>query len=911
MNSRFGPIRLIALHCGKFDYAEIELDRPLHLVGPNNVGKTSLIALLQFLYLDEQNSMRFSRDLPETRKYYFPGVHSYALFECLTPTGYQTVGVRGCGPVKQYNIERFSYMGRFDEKVFMDDQRRVRGFDEIRAALASKAYTPLASGVLRAALTGVGDSHKVTLGLVPAKNRDTYKCFKDLFCNILRLSHIRQDEMKKLILSLFEKNFHQPKIDLAKTYQENFEKVKRDTRSVQMLKELVPDIERALLHRDKRDAARSRLPGLYNGVNVAAQAALNQIQYERAAVSSREKAIQTELQQSDDETDEKQNAIIVCTETLTRLNDWLTETEKLEASLADYISDWASRRLIEIDRLSNDLARRLGNLNDEPIADVEARLEQRRKELSALQKRLTNLEHSVIQALRERFSDHDLINAFRLINPVIMGLPVDTSEAAVSIKDAEAAVTAIKAMLHNCADNRFDGCGVEIALESLAAPELGRYGDPKQINADIERIKRQVKRDEQLCKDAQEAETLRNQKQLLEQERLDLHRKQERYKQLLERREQMDAITLRRQQTLEQEEQLKARINELKVVVRNLTVEQQSLHRELDQINQKELNIQDLLDGIVQPPDEWAEQPVQAVDGDLEDLAARYKKDQLEQQRQDEALLEVLSSIEERTYSRYAGADEGESLQKLKEARDALPEQEKAAAELWKSIAVGIRENLQNMGSDLDTLRTRINSINRSLFSINISNLKSIKLAIVEIKQWTKRIKSIRLQDEMPLFINQSAVDEAFSEIARLLTEKPTIELGDLFQLEFEVTMPDDSVRRYPHLDRIESNGTTIAIKVLVNLALLKYLLQDAEVVIPFYLDECSSLDSDNLNAIVMTASEMGFNAILASPEAMDAAARIYFIREQENGRVVLDPRSALVECLGSDYKEADGEKDE
>ncbi len=47
-----GPIRLVLLHSGKYDYAEVEIDVPLHLVGPNNVGKTSLIAALQFLYID-------------------------------------------------------------------------------------------------------------------------------------------------------------------------------------------------------------------------------------------------------------------------------------------------------------------------------------------------------------------------------------------------------------------------------------------------------------------------------------------------------------------------------------------------------------------------------------------------------------------------------------------------------------------------------------------------------------------------------------------------------------------------------------------------------------------------------------------------------------------------------------------
>lgn len=77
---RIGPTRLVLIRSGKYEYGEIELLRPLHLIGPNNVGKTSLISTMQFLYIDRQDKMHFSRDLQQTRKYYFPDPNSYILF---------------------------------------------------------------------------------------------------------------------------------------------------------------------------------------------------------------------------------------------------------------------------------------------------------------------------------------------------------------------------------------------------------------------------------------------------------------------------------------------------------------------------------------------------------------------------------------------------------------------------------------------------------------------------------------------------------------------------------------------------------------------------------------------------------------------------------------------------------------
>jgi len=52
MSAGVGPRRLILIRSAGYDYAELELDEAVHLVAPNNAGKTSLIAALQFLYID-------------------------------------------------------------------------------------------------------------------------------------------------------------------------------------------------------------------------------------------------------------------------------------------------------------------------------------------------------------------------------------------------------------------------------------------------------------------------------------------------------------------------------------------------------------------------------------------------------------------------------------------------------------------------------------------------------------------------------------------------------------------------------------------------------------------------------------------------------------------------------------------
>jgi len=74
---------------------------------------------------------------------------------------------------------------------------------------------------------------------------------------------------------------------------------------------------------------------------------------------------------------------------------------------------------------------------------------------------------------------------------------------------------------------------------------------------------------------------------------------------------------------------------------------------------------------------------------------------------------------------------------------------------------------------------------------------------------------------------------------------------------------------------------------------------------VPFFLDEVASLDRRNLRGIVDAAERLGFRPILASPEAADVADVLYFLRENDDGRIVLDrSSSARVELRRSEVAE-------
>lgn len=895
MSTRCGPYRIVVLHCGKFDFAEVEIDAPVHLIGPNNVGKTSLIALLQFLYLDDQRVMQFCRDMSETRRYYFPEKYSYALFECLTPTGFQVVGVHGLGPVRQHEYERFVYTGRIDLSDFLDEQRRMREPEDTTARLAVKSFKRMEPRHLKAALTGVGDARDVFLGLVPAKHGTTYDRFRKVFGNILRLSHIRQNELKQLLLDIYSNAFQQREIDLASNYSTGFKQVKRDSHEVQELKLLQGDIEKLLRHLERRDHARQVIPALWQAIGQAFirhKAALDRqeghLQNQRRAIETEQNDLKALLAKSrEEERDLARKSAL--------LEQKLAYVEEQRTRFRDFVPDWSRQRLVTIKTQQEDLVVKLRSAADEPVEQVRKRLRTTEEQLTAKRSQFENLAHALVNLLRKDLKDQEIADAFSVLNPDWLKVPANTAKPGVTTKDASGAADLVRQLLAYRKGQSIDIQGVNLDLTAVSAPHLAEYLDSNWIQEDLAALERDAQRYRDTLEAAKHAESLRSEKAALEKEQTAIIRDLGAYDEFCaelqhetEWKTELAGIQTCEQNVREQIATHERRRSELVEAEQQNKTDRTDLHRKRDML-------QEQVQRLPPPPEDWPMQSVEDMPIELNELASRYRKSHAEEQSHAEQVRELLDTIEKRTYGRYTAPDEAGTIQALRDQLESIPQRERAVVEMWKGIAVGIKKDLHNIGRDLETLKGLVGVLNRQVASVSISNLASLKLLIEECPQWVKLIREITVDDELPLFSNPKAAAEALEGIGRLLSEHPRVDLRDLFNLCFEVGTPDGKIHRHEHLDAIESNGTTVAIKVLVNLILLRGLLGGADVQIPFYLDECSSLDQANLTAIVNMARQMGFVAVLASPEAMDAADKLYFMEENKDGRVILDPRSAML----------------
>jgi predicted nucleic acid-binding Zn-ribbon protein len=887
-----GPSRLVLLRSGKYDYGEVELASPLHLVGANNVGKTSLIAVLQFLYLDDQRTMHFSREMAETRRYYFPDHNSYILFECLTPAGYQVVGVQGRGPMHSYEFQRFAYQGQYDLADFIDEERRVRPHEEIRARLSSREFRLLEPRHLQAALTGLGENRGVNLGLVPIRQRDHYPRFRTAFGNLLRLAHLRQDELKQFLLDIHQGDFQQRSIDLETGYSSQYRKVCLQAEELRELKAIADDVRRVLDLARERGELRQQLPGLWEAIRNAYIALEQNLSRKRLEFDKRSTELAEEERQKVSREKEVKEQMKKVLQQIGDLKGRLERHMEEALKFRDYLPDFERTRQQQLETEIQRLVSALDQGAGEKPARVRERIARTEADLTRLLRQKERFAGNFSSHLFQLLPEQALEDLFRLGNPDILGLPLGPE--GVVLRDADKFEGRLRSIADRIIDGVYSDEAVEIHLDALGTPDLKPYLDAETLEERIVELEARLAREQKVLDAAENFAHLKARKEALQQEWRQVVERLTRFENFQENEPKAKVWEKERQGLEKQHQALSQELEDLESRRRELREEQGRLAEEINGLERRKEQAQRRVQGLSRPDLDWPLNPWQDNALSLEDLCSRFEGLGRDQQNVARRLEEDFQRIEQRTYGKYLGGSEAETLANLQSEMEALEEREKAAQDLWRGLAASLQNAFKGLLRDLETLQSRIDELNRRLGRISISNLARLKLILREHPEWTKRIRTVVEAEALPLFGDSSNIAQAHQNLGDLLNQHRKVELADLFDLHFEVTSADGQTKRYPHLDSIESNGTTITIKVLVNLILLKGLLTNKEVSIPFYLDEASSLDRDNLSAIVAEARRMGFVAVLASPEAMEAADHLYFLRE-DNGRVILDPKTALV----------------
>jgi hypothetical protein len=900
----FGIRRYALINSGDYRYGIFPMDAALSVCGNNNMGKSQAINSLQFLLFKSTNEMNFGKyDAAKSREFYFKTDSSYIVAELITNEGVFLFGAYGKGPGYGYEYQLFVAKTGFQDEFFIDNGR-VLTYEEAMARLEQTTRVhKINRDEARQVLSGeyIKTPVKHDLSLVPLRNagEKRYSIFKRIYKNLITLNDMRERDIKRLILDVFSDTLTDTK---KFNYREEVSLAFREhdllKDEIVTLKSLEKNLERysdrLSYYRTTRDeleearatiaqtamAFRERAEGEAELIRNEIQAAKNDLELVDSRNKDRRQArdeLMVALRRLQDEQDEYENA---------DREFALTSEEAITGEIEDY-----QRRLAELNEALKGASHNTPDQIRTDLLRQEKLREQRSKALAAL---------TSSQRIMDKIglAPEVLEEASRVINPEILSLDIDTVEG-----DANQLKRWIEERQGEFSDGRLSAKGFSVPLSGVSGINLGETEE--DLKRDINRI------DLSLIKLKKELDAAENKaKSEREIKRLN----EEIYsanKDLINFRRYCDLKKGLDQRTTEIAE-AEAKLDEVNKIMNGLVDELRQLESRQTQAQQKMIKHNDDQQAIktFMAHDIMTTKTLRDLDGSYVDMNLDIAAAVGHATSVYATFCNILNDLNSadreilQVYSKHASLETlEERIEQVIDDHSALPEKQEMLIRLNQIAITKISSRLKDIYDNWLRLESAMSELNRSINKKKVSNLQQFK---IELRPYQKQIDAIyhliessaSNDDQMTGDLLRSAAREEDMNVVVANDANRTLGafvddkggdllLEDLFELSFVLVDVNGKKNEASDLDEMASNGSTMTIKVLINIYLIRHLM-DAKMFesryLPFYVDEAGAIDSTNQESLINVCRELGFIPVFASVQASEVTRYIIDIQHARTG---------------------------
>jgi hypothetical protein len=927
----YGVRRLLAINSGSYSFADIALDSPIHLVAPNNRGKSTLVSALQFLYVDELRAMRFGRRSHEdTKEHYFGNTISYLVFECATATGPQSMLVVGRGKVNGSAFARYVFSGGYEADDFQDSEGRVVSFDILRTRLANRSLTEVRPTDLwevlgnstRRARADDNGRESAHLGLLPIKTKDDYRSFREAYVRLLSLSNADAAELRRLLIACHAADVGEIKLDVAADYRDEFERAERTETRLAFLSAVMSQIDEGeRLRADLRTntEALQALTPQHLADATRCQDLLTTMALDIDRVEAAAHAAQLSLS-------EKRSAIdrhIGSTQTqVTKLTSDLADLDRLHLewatcspSMIQTMRDNAEAEHDQISKLRENL-RQVGTLN---LASMRNSVATLTADVKTQQRSLSNWELRVSAwLLSHGFDPQELTNAFRVLNPAILHLIVG---ADVSVTDSSRLLGQIKSLSERVKGHEYADENVVVNLTSLGATSAEDFRDPELARQNLRLIQARLDEEQRRLGVAEDVERAR----------LELGARTTEHKRLLDRLSQHDQYRARwgaRPELEAQLRQLSTLMSDSELTLANIANEVGKLSQQVRGLADDRALVADLQkhlalarqscvtemeqaqvstpDGTIGPKGSTVSTSLKMTD--IRTLAEQCCKAMHELQAKAIAIRttrnrlkglqrQVTQASEDFRDQKVYFSDEDADWEELIDGRKAVAELEQTAVQSWETLFTTVSAKLDGLVQGARAIGNAAIRITSAMRRHRVSNLQEVQLVVERQHEACDLLESLTRPDG--LFTDRDALVRAKEQLRRWIKDGKVIQLDDLFAVRIRVQSMDGQWTEARSLDDIGSTGTGITAKAMIFIQFVRAVVSDERYQLHFYLDETGQLDDRNLHATTSMAMERGIIPITAEPDIRieplaHPTVTVYALGQGLDGRFFIDAKRTL-----------------
>lgn len=875
--------RLVILNSDIYAKADVNLEdcENLQIVGPNNVGKSTLIYALNFLYIIDGRQMTFSGGRTgdkATINHYFPTIHSsYIIFEIFKKRYYTILVKKNAeGSLDYYKIDT-DY--KEDHYFTITDQgQRLKKFDEILTLLTVSGIQFRKFQDRRELFNFIYQKGKRSNSVVwlnegvSVDQREISNNFSKIYRYLINSKLIDNKTLKDALI--IADNKENEKVEFTKRKQKDIEKLLQHNQEIISIKSIEKDFYRFRECVDQHQSYQILLSEIVFSFNHLFQSESDQLISKTTEKKTKKEELRTLLS---DELNPRQNTL---NQHLGGLAKDLIQSQSHRTNLKQNISRikaYSGLDFLRESRANLDLKRKqtessLTHIENQGInnQDLEKEIQTLKQEISRFEQMIQSYSNLLIHQITSNPKDRELLNS--ILSDEIAALP--KSYISKHIKNVDFQMALFDGLIQLPTD--FPGKRIK-SIEEIKSQKEKKLKDKKHLESLLPFVLDKEKYQEELSKleiKLKEIEQMIDEIESLPRLLEDLSKKEE----------EIHQIHTEQNETQKDLKKTEEKIQNTGHKIEELTRKINLSERRLDQIrdwkntiesaglNPRESDTHESLDELIKK----FEINIKA----REEVKIRKNRlfDQLRNQ-----MKSLISS--ETEFIRYIESELA-SLENKKRSIDGL----------LQNIANQFSNPCKTLHSKYQEFETFINNkFNAKIRKIEISDIHSLRIEVIPNERIFKnlnKIMSIRDLTSELLFEDQS---ENLKILNNYLDEQRTIRFDELFDIRLHLEK-ENQHKIVDLKNQVESDGTDKVIRLVIIMSIIhQIVVNDEENKIVIFIDEIGTIDESNRLEIIKFCKENNFIPISAAPlHPYDGFDKYYLIRRGK-GKIVIGDKDSIV----------------
>jgi hypothetical protein len=875
--------RLLIFNSDIYSKADIELDNcnSLQIVGPNNIGKSTLIYALNFLYIIDGNQMTFSGNRvgdKATINHYFPSISSsYIIFEIFKHRYYSILVKKNAeGSLEYYKID-----SEYKEELYFSETvngQKLRKFESVQSELTTNGIEYNKFLNRREVFNFVYQKGKRNNGVVwlnqniTQDGRGISNNFSKIYKYLINSKLITNDSLKESLI--IADNKENESVSFSKKNQKDIQTLLKHNRDIKVIKSIqrsFSDFKELVNQYAGKSAILSELifafdrqySSLYSELGTSVSK-MN-IEYNKGRNYLNENLnpkkdslnqglgkIETQLELKQNDINKKEILIIEIRafEGLPFLEQSILNLDKNRKNIESQIT------LIENQKLSS--------------TDIKNKILKAESEISKITKQVNDYSNQLIHQISDNQLNKELLN--KILSTEITSLP--SKNISTKIKQTGNLM------------QLFDGV-IELPNDLKGKP----IDSIDELQEQIKQLEKEKEINEKLLPIAKDLEKHRKDLVDINTEIKNVTTKIEKLKQLPILEKQLESLKIDFKTLLEQKEQSTKDIKLIEEEIRKFTEAINQLTKDILIKKNRIENIQKWkieleLFGI--KPIEY-----QSTDS-LDNIYSNIKRNQQEREQIKNDKNRLFEKLKNRTER--LEADEKEFIKYIESELVTLEDKQKAIDGLLKNISTQFANPCRTIYSRFEEFNSFItNQFNSKIKKIKISDIDTLKIEIIEneklIKDLNKIIQIRDLTSEL-IFDDQS---ENLNTLNKFLDNQTTITFNDLFDIRLHLHKKGQH-KVVDLKNQIESDGTDKMIRLVLIMSIINQIVvKDDENKIVLFVDEIGTIDEANRIEILNFCKEHNFIPISAAPlHPYDGFDKYYLVRRNK-GKIVVSEKNGNV----------------